>query len=184
MDTGSGLDLIGECDVPRNAFLEPADPISLHTANGSVDVTSTAAVPVPELHEYAHPYMLEDLLAVLSVGLRCMEHGYSFTWSAGRRPFFTLPCGKVVPLEVHNNIPYLPASREEPVMAAPPAPAQRYKRKVPRAHPSRVTTVAWSRLVWALLRLLRQASHLHLASRNLRNPRTNACEGRPRASST
>ena len=27
-------------------------------------------------------------------------------------------------------------------MATPPAPAQRYKRKVPRAHPSRVTTVA------------------------------------------
>ena len=75
MDTGSGLDLIGECDVPRNAIPEPADPISLHTANGSVDVSSTAAVPVPELHEYAHPYMLADSLAVLSIGLRCMEHG-------------------------------------------------------------------------------------------------------------
>ena len=31
MDTGSGLDLIGECDVPRNATPEPADPISLRT---------------------------------------------------------------------------------------------------------------------------------------------------------
>ena len=48
----------------------------------------------------------------------------------------------MVPFEVHNNIPYLPASRDEPVMVTPPASAQRHKWKVPRAHPSRSITVA------------------------------------------
>jgi hypothetical protein len=60
MDTGSGLSLLAKSEVPRNCSLEPADPVSLHTANGSVEVASTAAVPALELFEHAHPYVLED----------------------------------------------------------------------------------------------------------------------------
>ena len=121
MDTGSGLDLLGKCDVPRSCLPEPVDPLSFHTANGSVDVTSTAAVPVPELFEHAHPYVLEDTPAVLSIGLRCMEHGYQYVWPPRSALYFVLPCGQVVPFEVHNNIPYLLTDSSASRAAAAPA---------------------------------------------------------------
>jgi hypothetical protein len=55
MDTGSGLDLIGKRDVPASCRTRPADPVVLHTANGRVNVSSAAVVPVPELYEQANP---------------------------------------------------------------------------------------------------------------------------------
>ena len=36
-----------------------------------------------------------------------MEQGYSFIWMAGKTPYFLTPSGKVVELEVLDNIPYL-----------------------------------------------------------------------------
>ena len=35
--------------------------------------------------------------------------GYSFAWPAGEQPYFVLPSGFIVYLEVRDNIPYLRA---------------------------------------------------------------------------
>jgi hypothetical protein len=56
--------------------------------------------------------VLESTPAVLSIGRRCMEQGYTFEWKPRRAPTLRSPNGAVVTLEVIDNIPYLrPASR-------------------------------------------------------------------------
>ena len=51
--------------------------------------------------------MLDSTPAVVSVGLRCMKLGYSFIWPAFGLPYFILPDGNLVYLEVIGDIPYL-----------------------------------------------------------------------------
>ncbi len=61
-----------------------------------------------ELHETAVPYALDtETPAVPSMGMRCVEMGYSFIWLAGQNPYFIKPDGMIVKFEVHHNIPYL-----------------------------------------------------------------------------
>ena len=48
-----------------------------------------------------------------------MKYGYDFHWCAGQKPYFKLPSGKVVLLEVDNYVPYV----NEPVMSVA-TPAQ------------------------------------------------------------
>eukprot|EP00974_Lingulodinium_polyedra_P103902 10057210-Lingulodinium_polyedra.AAC.1 len=36
-----------------------------------------------------------------------MKYGYTYVWPRGERPYFVLPNGQVVVLEVCHNIPYL-----------------------------------------------------------------------------
>eukprot|EP00969_Alexandrium_andersonii_P051944 2281456-Alexandrium_andersonii.AAC.1 len=36
-----------------------------------------------------------------------MKHGFSFVWPCGKTPYFILPNGQVVALEVSGDIPYL-----------------------------------------------------------------------------
>jgi hypothetical protein len=71
---------------------------------------------VEELCEQVDVRILPATPPVLSVGRRCMEHGYSFMWMAGRDPIFVLPSGKRVALEVEGLVPYL---RSGPNVACP-----------------------------------------------------------------
>ena len=48
--------------------------------------------------------------SVLSVGERCLDHGYSFHWLAGKRPYLLLPDGRRINLHVDGKIPYLHVS--------------------------------------------------------------------------
>ena len=86
---------------------QSARAIVLHTANNRVDAREAIDMLVKELNEWIEPCVLGSTPPVLSVGMRCMEHGYSFVWLAGRRPYFILPCGAIIELEVRNNVPYM-----------------------------------------------------------------------------
>eukprot|EP00959_Pyramimonas_sp_CCMP1952_P114229 2388342-Pyramimonas_sp.AAC.1 len=56
---------------------------------------------------------MPDTPAVISVGERCMDHGFSFVWPAGQRPYLLLPNGHRVDLVVEGKIPYLALSGRE-----------------------------------------------------------------------
>ena len=51
---------------------------------------------------------MESCPAVLSVGRRCVDFGYSFHWPAGGAPYLVRPDGARVELEVEGYVPYLP----------------------------------------------------------------------------
>ena len=66
------------------------------------------------------PWVLNNAPAVLSIGQRCMELGYTFVWPSGSVPCFILPSGEFLDLEVRDNIPYV-SKGSSPTRAAPPA---------------------------------------------------------------
>ena len=53
--------------------------------------------------------VLPDTPTVLSIGRRCMEHGYGFWWEPYGLPILILPDGRYIILEVDGYIPYLTA---------------------------------------------------------------------------
>jgi hypothetical protein len=80
-DTGCGYDLVQQDVVARvKAPRRPCseETIRLDTANGVVEITEQVVLNVPELNEEVRACVLDATPAVLSVGRRCMEHGYAF----------------------------------------------------------------------------------------------------------
>ena len=67
------------------------------------------------------PYVLDETPDVLSIGMRCVEHGWSFWWPPKSvHPILTPPTGEEIVLSVHGNIPCI-LEGEEPCAAAAPA---------------------------------------------------------------
>jgi hypothetical protein len=98
------------------------DPICFSTANGPVWASSTLPLQGVALMEEINPYVMESTPAVLSIGRRCMVHGFSFHWPAYKSPYFTKPSGEKIFCDVHAYVPYLrhrdPAWDEGSVAAA------------------------------------------------------------------
>jgi hypothetical protein len=108
MDTGSGNDLISETQVPKRAEREELDEsISLNTANGLITVDEQAIMQSIALGDVVEPLILPSTPAVLSIGKRCMNLGYSFVWKAGHKPVLITPGKKVIKLDVENDVPFL-----------------------------------------------------------------------------
>ena len=107
VDTGSEQDLISEGMLKTakatNRHVSNT-PISLATANGSTRADKVA------LHQPFSPYILDETPAVLPVGARCMEQGYSFVWPADGRPYFIRPDMGVIELNVEGRVPVIDSS--------------------------------------------------------------------------
>ena len=61
-------------------------PIEINTANGPAVADHGVVLQLPGMPEYVCATEMPDSPALLSVGRRCMKHGYSFIWLAGREP--------------------------------------------------------------------------------------------------
>ena len=124
IDTGSGHDLVDFALVPDSAqLIEPASSnIVLHTANGECRPNGSIIMDMKPLNETSSAVVLENTPNVLSVGLRCMEYGYSFHWPCGQVPYLITPDGFQVDGEVENNVPTLPTTHEFLNGFAVPAP--------------------------------------------------------------
>ena len=60
-------------------------PTTVITANGEVQTHKEATVFVKELDIFLTVEILEDTPAVLSLGIFCDEHGYSYEWINGQK---------------------------------------------------------------------------------------------------
>ena len=81
--------------------------VTFETANGPTETTEVAEIYIEELGSEILPYVLKTTPAVISVGQRCEDFGYSFIWISGQTPFFITPEQTQIFLEVQGNIPYL-----------------------------------------------------------------------------
>ena len=89
VDSGSESDLVSKGmlkDVSAKNCRAAEHPISLVTANGSTEASEVADVKLPALPDPVQPYVLNHTPAVLSVGTRCVNQGYSFVWPANGKP--------------------------------------------------------------------------------------------------
>ena len=78
--------------------------IRLNTAAGPSSVNKTIKMRIKALGERIKPFLLPDTPFVMSIGLRCMELGYSFIWWRYQKPYFILPDGGMLELESHASI--------------------------------------------------------------------------------
>ena len=109
VDTGACRDLISAKHAKEYEHLiqDAAIAIKFGTANGKIKADKQLPIQVEQLNEDAKPYILPKTPAVLSVGYRCRNNGYSFIWPRNEAPYFILPNGETLTFEVHNNVPYL-----------------------------------------------------------------------------
>ena len=69
-----------------DTLTKSCSPTIVITANGEVQTHDEATVYVKELEMFLTMKVLEDPLAVLSLGKLCDEHGYSYKWINGQKP--------------------------------------------------------------------------------------------------
>ena len=107
IDTGCGHDLVSRKEIAavKDMVRKAQHTIILHTANGKVVARDAIDMFVKELGQNVEPYVLDTTPAVLSVGLRCMEMGFTFIWPPGKNPYFVTPSKQIIQLEVKNNVP-------------------------------------------------------------------------------
>ena len=116
MDTGCGKDLIGlKLASQFHRYQKDVDAFTFNTANKSVNATKCLPIQVSALEtsyegtEESEPYVMPHCPAVLSVGLRVMNQGFSYIWLAGKTPALVTPDLRIIPLDVLGDIPYLKA---------------------------------------------------------------------------
>lgn len=122
VDTGCPFDLIAKTELEDNErlFIKKASKtIRLATPNGLVDASKSVSFKVDKLTEPIDAYVMDSTLTVMSIGKRCMLHGYSFVRHPAKQPNLVTHKGKKVVLEVIGDVPYLPLSRSTPCAAAP-----------------------------------------------------------------
>ena len=123
-DTGAAQDLMSSSEVQPEDIYESSSPLKFSTANGCIYGTKQADVMISQTDSVVKPYVLGETPSVLSVGMRCLKDGYDFVWRAYSRPYFRLPDGRRIKLEVKDNVPFICP----PVMRATPAVSQNIPR--------------------------------------------------------
>ena len=109
LDSGCGIDLIGMHDLTgeERKLISAYQELLLRTANGKTSTKGLARLKIDGLTELVEAYVLENTPSLLSLGKRCMEHGYRFSWDPYQIPRFFDPSGREITVELINNIPYL-----------------------------------------------------------------------------
>ena len=81
-------------------------PTTLMTANGEVQTREEATVYVEQLDMFVKVMLLEETLAVLSLGKLCEHHGYTYHCTSGRKPHLIIN-GKRSDCNISNCLPFL-----------------------------------------------------------------------------
>mgnify|MGYP003327510338 CR=1 FL=1 len=84
MDSGSPVDIAGINTMSQDMKdgIECTNQcLTLETPNGDVVANQVTTVQIDKLGENVEPYALDDSPDVLSIGRRCLKHGYGFHWA-------------------------------------------------------------------------------------------------------
>jgi hypothetical protein len=89
-------------------------PKYLNAPNGLTSIAKEVTMCLPQLDEMADVLCCQNTPSVISIGERCVETGYAFSWPPySQNPFFIKPDGTKVVVEVEGDIPHLTHRREE-----------------------------------------------------------------------
>ena len=109
MDTGCARDLVSrKTAFKAGVAIVPGDGgINFMTANGVTASSDKAVYKSKTFGRSVRAHVLESTPAVLSIGARCMQEGYSFIWPASSVPFMVNKNGDRIDLFVEDDIPYV-----------------------------------------------------------------------------
>ena len=93
VDAGASYDVVptGIAALKSWERISLKEPLGINTANGRIVSTHAVASQVPGMPEKIYAAEMPDTPLLISVGRRCLNHGYSFVWLAGRTPYFITP---------------------------------------------------------------------------------------------
>ena len=109
IDSGCGEHIMSEADAARHGFNwtdRSADGRRFEGVGKTSTVRWTVQCDLPELEEAPDFWVMKSSPALMSIGLRCMERGYTYVWPRGRPPYFISPGGYKITGVVDGNIPY------------------------------------------------------------------------------
>ena len=89
VDSGASMDMISKkdfSDAEMDTLTKSCSPTIVITANGEVQTHEEAIVYVKELDIFLTMKVLDNTLAVLSLGKLCDENGHSYEWINGQKP--------------------------------------------------------------------------------------------------
>ena len=96
-DTGCPIDLVGlnELSVGEQSLVKKTGRThALQTANGTASTLGSIAADMQDIDEVIDAHVMQNTPSLISIGKRCMEQGYTFTWPAGELPVLQGPNGK------------------------------------------------------------------------------------------
>ena len=109
VDSGAGMLMVSKRDL-NSAELETMrtsrSPTTVMTANGEVQTREEATVCVPELDLFVTVMLLEETPAVLPLGKLCEDHGYTYHWTSGQKPY-PAKQGKRIDCNISNDVPFV-----------------------------------------------------------------------------
>ena len=109
VDSGAGMQKVSKIDM-NSAELETMrtsrSPTTVMTANGEVQTREEATEDVKQLDLFVKVMLLEETPAVLSLGKLCEDHGGSYHWTSGRKPYLTRN-GKRIDCNISNYEPFV-----------------------------------------------------------------------------
>ncbi len=109
IDSGSSFHVVSRSDMTERelrTITRLRKPIEILTANGQLELTETCQIYVKDLKVQLRAYILEDTVALLSLGLLVEEHGFSLIWTPGCSPVL---CKDEITVHCHpiNNVPHI-----------------------------------------------------------------------------
>ena len=107
VDSGASMHMISKkdlSDAEMDTLTKSCSPTIVITANGEVQTHEEATVYVKELDMFLTMKVLENTLAVLSLGKLCDENGYSYEWINGQKPHL-IENGIRIPCNTENFVP-------------------------------------------------------------------------------
>ena len=85
---------------------------NIQTANGVIEVRKEANVFVEDLNIWIWAMLVVDSPAVISLGVLCQEHGFSYVWESGQQPRL-IKGPKVIHCETDNFVPVVTLSVDQ-----------------------------------------------------------------------
>ena len=107
VDSGASMHMISKkdlSDAEMDTLTKSCSPTIVTTANGEVQTHEETTLYVKELDIFLTVKVLENTLAVLSLGKLCDENGYSFEWINGQKPHH-IGKGIRLPCNTENFVP-------------------------------------------------------------------------------
>ena len=107
--SGAGVHMVSKRDLNSAEFetmRTSRSPTTVMTANGEVQTREEATVYVKELDLPVTVMLLEETLAVLSLGKLCEDHEYTYHWTSDQKPHLTKKV-KRIDCNISNDVPFV-----------------------------------------------------------------------------
>ena len=138
VDSGASMHMISKKDLnsaEMDTLTKSCSPTTVIAANGEVQTHEEATVYVKELDMFLTMKVLEDAPAVLSLGMLCDEHGYSYEWINGQKPHL-IKNGVRIQWNTENFVPIVVAGLSSSSSSNFPSSTSMTPSKQETAHPT------------------------------------------------